>query len=336
MRFASSSASQDVTPDGLSSALSTPRVKGVSVGKRKASKMSDGAGLVGTCQNLEKPYLRLTTFPKPEEVRPLEVLTKSLSHIKCRYIKTEDFDWANEQLKSVRQDITVQGIKNDLVLEVYETHARILLEHGDLNEFNQCQTMIRTLTTGITGTGSDNDADSDVDREVTTTSGVDSVILKQSEESADEFGGYRLLYAMVQNSSGDVTKELRYARHVVNQEEKRAARDPQRSPRTVSCRHAALVVKAVTHNDYHAFFRLYEKAPHLSAYLMDFLVKRVRMGAYKCIIAAYRPTISVEYFRGALCLKDLEETREFLRQNGTIFVKENGEAPFWIDCKASK
>ncbi len=102
--------------------------------------------LVGMSQNLEKPYLRLTTFPNAEDVRPLEVLVKSLARIKSRYIQDEDFDWANEQLKSVRQDITVQGIRNKFVLEVYETHARILLEHGDLSEFNQCQTMIRTLT----------------------------------------------------------------------------------------------------------------------------------------------------------------------------------------------
>ena len=90
---------------------------------------------------------------------------------------------------------------------------------------------------------------------------------------------------------------------------------------------------AVVHNDYRGFFKLYESAPHMSAYLMDFLVKRMREKAYERIIAAYRPTICVEHFRGALYFQDLEETRLFLRQMGAKFVK--GEPPFWVDCKAS-
>jgi hypothetical protein len=106
------------------------------------------------------------------------------------------------------------------------------------------------------------------------------------------------------------------------------------SPMTAGSRHAVLVIKAVTHNDYHAFFRLYDSAPHLSAYLMDFLVKRMRDSAFLCIIAAYRPTLSVEHFREALHFRDLEETREFLRDHGAKFAQqEKGEPPFWVDCK---
>jgi hypothetical protein len=96
------------------------------------------------------------------------------------------------------------------------------------------------------------------------------------------------------------------------------------------------VTKAVTHNDYHGFFRLYESAPHLSAYLMDFLVKRVRERAYERIIAAYRPMISVEHIRKALLFKDMEETRDFLKSSGAVFCDvEKGEPPFWVDTKAS-
>lgn len=55
---------------------------------------------VGRSTALEKPYMRLTAAPKAENVRPLAVLRKSLAHVKAHYIQNEDFEFANEQLKS--------------------------------------------------------------------------------------------------------------------------------------------------------------------------------------------------------------------------------------------
>mmetsp|Transcript_5023 Transcript_5023/g.6924 ORF Transcript_5023/g.6924 Transcript_5023/m.6924 type:complete len:248 (-) Transcript_5023:198-941(-) len=247
----------------------------------------------------------------------------------------------------MRQDLTVQGLRNDFVLEVYETHARILLEHGDLNEFNQCQTMIKSLTVGLSSVAQGKDTNdesleiecfnSNQGQEVNKKLG-ENPLLRQSKDSADEFGAYRLLYALVQKDWGEMTKELLNANSIVKSEDKSNAEEDQCRQRVSSCEHAVLVAKSVIHNDYHSFFRLYESAMNLSTYLMDFLVQRVRKGAYERIVASYRPTVSVEFIREALFFHDLEETRQFLKQSGAVFVNEGsgGGPPFWIDCKASR
>jgi len=101
--------------------------------------------LVGTCQNIEKNYFRLTAPPSPDTVRPLLVLDKALNHIRSKWKKEHNYAYACDQLKSMRQDLTVQHIKNELTVKVYEAHARIALEMKDLGEYNQCQTQLRAL-----------------------------------------------------------------------------------------------------------------------------------------------------------------------------------------------
>lgn len=101
--------------------------------------------VIGTCQTLEKSYFRLTAPPKPETVRPLPILEKALDFLKKKWKKENNYAYICDQFKSLRQDLTVQRIKNEFTVNVYEIHARIALEKGDLGEYNQCQTQLRAL-----------------------------------------------------------------------------------------------------------------------------------------------------------------------------------------------
>lgn len=81
--------------------------------------VDDGEFIVGTCQKLEKRYLRLTRAPLPEEVRPPPVLAAALQRL-LGMIETQadKYLYYNDQFKAMRQDLTVQGIKSDFTVQV--------------------------------------------------------------------------------------------------------------------------------------------------------------------------------------------------------------------------
>ncbi|KAJ9545533.1 hypothetical protein OSB04_025240 [Centaurea solstitialis] len=102
----------------------------------------DSLTVKGTCQEVEKRYLRLTSAPDPATVRPEEVLEKALLMVQE---SQKNYLYKCDQLKSIRQDLTVQRIRNELTVKVYETHARLAIEVGDMSEINQCQSQLQTL-----------------------------------------------------------------------------------------------------------------------------------------------------------------------------------------------
>ncbi|KAK1937682.1 SAC3/GANP family domain containing protein [Babesia divergens] len=112
---------------------------------------SKGRRIIGTCETLEKPYLRLTAEPNPAMVRPEQVLKKSFRHVFDTFMNNRNYRYIEEQFRSIRQDVQVQHLRSPFVVKLYATNARLALVHGDLDQFNQCQTQLIQLRQHVTG-----------------------------------------------------------------------------------------------------------------------------------------------------------------------------------------
>lgn len=252
--------------------------------RRQRSAQKHKNAIIGTSTQLEKPYFRLTSEPDPASVRPLAVLKRSLQMVKDVWIETSDYARCCDQLKSIRQDLTVQSIEDNFAMHVYETHARLALENGDLSEFSACQSRIVELRSR----------------------GLEH----KPATYADEFGAYRVLHALAKNEPGAVSSALALLPA------------PERGGPCAA--HALAVVRAFLMDDYCAFFRLYRRAPAMSRFLMDYMVQGMRVKALQVAARAYAgvPSTSVPraVFAEQLAFVDSKQAKRFFKQAGAVFA----------------
>ena len=173
-----------------------------------------------------------------------------------------------DRLKAVRQDLTVQCVKSKFTINVYETHARVALESGDVNEYNQCQTQLRELY-GL-GLGGGHEM---------------------------EFTAYRIFYALFLNVSGSADDGSAELLKILNEMPAEAWAD-------AAVAHALNVREALALGNYAAFFLLHETAPNMGAYLLDTFADKVRVDAAAKILRAYRPTIDLATLASRLGFDD--------------------------------
>lgn len=111
--------------------------------RQKISSLQDEidqeATIVGTSTNLEKEYLRIAGDQDidPSKVRPLAILKESLHYCLDKYNQNQNYEYISEQLRSIRQDLSVQHIEDPFTVEVYETHTKLAILNKDWSNANQ-------------------------------------------------------------------------------------------------------------------------------------------------------------------------------------------------------
>ncbi|KAF9522675.1 SAC3/GANP/Nin1/mts3/eIF-3 p25 family-domain-containing protein [Crepidotus variabilis] len=252
--------------------------------------------IVGTSQELFKDYLRLTSEPKPETIRPYAVLQRTLTELKMRWKKKEEFatsyNWICNQLKSLRQDLTVQRIKNEFTVQVYEIHARIALESNDMVEYNQCQATLKTLyDLGIPG-------------------------------KVEEFTAYRILMFLHGRNRSELNLYVGQLTH-----------HQKADPAVV---HALEVQRALAMGNYHKLCQLYMTAPFMGPYIMDHFIDRERVKGLMVMAKAYRtaPLPFLQRTFGFDTLEDAR-TFLIDHKVGAFFTNPNSpDSEKILDCKA--
>lgn len=265
----------------------------------KNSPSTNKSDFIGTCQDLEKSYYRISgdSLPDPATVRPRHVLEASLKYVVNKWRQNPDYTYSCDQLKAIRQDLALQKINDQLTLDSYEVHARLALENGDLTEFNQCQHQLLVLYDKF------------------------GPNLKKKDDKY-EFLAYFIIYSLISKSNMDICQILPRLKRIIS-----------------SKQHETLcfsyqVLKNYYQMDYAQIFRMGDEAPLMSGYLMDILIEKIRISMLTKIISSYKPNISVDFIWNSLFFEDKTSTLEFLKGQSYIAYETDHDQEL-INCRQS-
>jgi len=238
-----------------------------------------------------------------DDDREMESVPNGSSDLSGRR-KRRDYLWFCSQLKAIRQDCTVQRIQGDLAVDVYETHARIALQEGDLNEYNQCQTQLKELYKNLPSTDSRNR----------------SVLVRDNSDESDwkhqqEFIAYRLLYYVFLSTNEKYSGGSSDMYHIMLSLTPTERKHP-------AINHALKVREAVALSDYFWFFRLHKTSPNLGIFLTELLVPTMRLRGLRRIAKAYRPSIDLN-----VCFEQLgfcDQNHGSCADNGETTIDDGG------------
>ncbi|KAK6202401.1 uncharacterized protein RJT21DRAFT_19432 [Scheffersomyces amazonensis] len=276
---------------------------------------SNTTTIVGRCQDLEKNYLRLTSEPDPSRVRPQAVLEKSVKFVLNKYSENKTYSYIINQFKSIRQDLTVQHLKNDFAIYVYELNAKISLENGDLGEFNQCQSQLKYLYY--------------LKRE------KDSKLNNKFFRWEAELLVYRIIYMLITNNHSEMSKLKFSILHTYNNFEK------TEKEQTIF---EFIKIIFELHSDillgnYHHFFKIIrnlkitEDLTLAITLVKNSLYEKNRLKALQTIVNSYK-RISVDFLLKELNFEHLQQFAKFLSNNSLSNFLINDDKDF--ECTGSK
>lgn len=268
------------------------------ISRGSSSPRNDGGSFTGHSRDLERKYSR--DAPTPEDIRPLPYLLRAFEHISAQAKRREKVEGRNaalkyysEQLKGMRQDLRVQDITNDFTVKVYETHARISLEVGDMGEFNQCQAALKHLYMSPT-----------VDR---------------SKCSIADFFCYRLVYLSLGQQFDALSTELVYYTnlHLKRKEMKSIV---HHIPKSV-VQSALRLAHACDNGDIFTINAVLQNFSEEMRYLLRMFLQRRRVLWLNALVSGVKGQVSIRYVLAAL---------GFLP---TTHVSQDGESTniIWLD-----
>ncbi|EJS41336.1 YPR045C [Saccharomyces arboricola H-6] len=249
----------------------------------KSHKYDKKIHLVGRCQTLEKSYLRLTSEPNPDFIRPPNILQKTYRLLMEKYqSKAATYTYLCDQFKSMRQDLRVQMIENSFTIKVYQTHARIALENGDLGEFNQCQNRIMALFENAT----------------------------IPKKSYSEFICYSILYSMLTEDFPSISQL------------KLKLMDDGASE-ILADEHVKMIFELSNMKlvgNYHYFMKHYSKLHKFEKFLINSFLNLEKLNFLTIICKSYNQ-INLEFIKNEFNFTNIDETINFLReQNLAEFI----------------